>query len=113
MNQQIVRRIMRIANLALAGIIIWQTTALANPCPPGNQNCNVPRGCSVIFNSSFWACSTVGSNCCQYQCDKWTYIGQNCPQTPCVTQILVGILTNSTCNTPTNGLCMGFLAPKP
>jgi len=107
--QNLVRRYMAVANLAIAGLVLWQVNALAS-CVDNPNNCNVSGGgCMVNYGPWFWACSDNGANCCQYHCSSLTYTGSECMLGPCLYEALYTTVAPGTCGT--KGFCAGWAPP--
>ncbi len=98
------RRLILAGNLAALCLIVWQTAALAD-CSAG-YICPTPDGCTPVIGSGYYACSTDGTNCCQYRFQPWTYTGSGCTASPCTDHNYTKSIMNSTCQG--TGLCTGY-----
>lgn len=105
MNPKLLRQIAWIVNLTLIGIVIWQTAAFADNQCPNNITCPNPPGCTVSMGPYVNCCTTLNADCCQFHCQRWSYVGTGCPG-DCITRTLDLKYSMSTCQTGANdGLC--------
>ena len=111
MSPKLLRRLAAILNLTLAGVVLWQTAALAdNPCPATHYCDTSPAGCPMTTTGTISnCCSTLGADCCQYTCQRYSYSGSDTCPPDCIQKILIGELLISTCQS--TGICTGFVPP--